>query len=255
VLGALALARGRPVPLPARVTIGADGRHSTLAFGLGLSRHPARPRRWAVGAYFADVSGATLHGEMHLRTTHYVGVAPLPSGLVNACVVTGIRPELRDPPALLEAVLRTDPLLADRFSAARRVSQVVTLGPLAVEARAAGAPGLLLAGDAAGFIDPMTGDGLRFAIEGGVLAARAALESLEDPRVPAWRRLEARRRRRFAAKRSLNRLLRRTALAGAASRLCQLGGPAAASLVGALVRCAGDEWIARGDGLHFLGGR
>ncbi len=35
----------------ARVTIAADGRHSTLAFALGLARHPARPRRWAIGAY------------------------------------------------------------------------------------------------------------------------------------------------------------------------------------------------------------
>src|SRR5262245_26806477 len=33
------------------VTIGADGRRSRLAFGLGLSRHPARPRRWAIGVY------------------------------------------------------------------------------------------------------------------------------------------------------------------------------------------------------------
>ena len=34
-------------------------------------------------------------------------------------------------------------------------------------------PGLLLAGDAAGFIDPMTGDGLRFAFAGARLAADA----------------------------------------------------------------------------------
>ena len=39
------------------------------------------------------------------------------------------------------------------------------LGPLAVESSAAGVPGLLLAGDSAGFIDPMTGDGLRFLLE------------------------------------------------------------------------------------------
>src|SRR6266850_1390302 len=37
--------------LRARVTIAADGRHSTLAFGLGLARHPDTPRRWAIGAY------------------------------------------------------------------------------------------------------------------------------------------------------------------------------------------------------------
>ena len=41
------------------------------------------------------------------------------------------------------------------------------LGPLAVDVVRDEVAGLLLAGDAAGFIDPMTGDGLRFAIRGG----------------------------------------------------------------------------------------
>ena len=30
----------------------------------------------------------TAFGEMHVRATHYIGVAPLPGGLTNACVVT-----------------------------------------------------------------------------------------------------------------------------------------------------------------------
>jgi flavin-dependent dehydrogenase len=37
--------------LRAPVTIAADGRRSTLAFSLGLARHPPAPRRWAIGAY------------------------------------------------------------------------------------------------------------------------------------------------------------------------------------------------------------
>ena len=45
---------GRESPIAARVTIAADGRHSTIAFGLGLARHPPRPRRWAIGAYFEN---------------------------------------------------------------------------------------------------------------------------------------------------------------------------------------------------------
>ena len=44
------LDRGRE--LRASVTIAADGRRSSLAFGLGLAEHPPRPRRWAMGAYF-----------------------------------------------------------------------------------------------------------------------------------------------------------------------------------------------------------
>ncbi len=45
---------GHPRTLAARVVIAADGRRSAIAFGLGLARHPARPRRWAVGAYFEN---------------------------------------------------------------------------------------------------------------------------------------------------------------------------------------------------------
>ena len=86
------------------------------------------------------------------------------------------------------------------------------LGPLAVDATASGAPGLLMAGDAAGFIDPMTGDGLRFALRGGELAAQAALAALESGGADAHVSLARLRRREFANKWRFNRALR--ALAG-----------------------------------------
>ena len=73
--------RGGRIPtgrFRARVVIAADGRHSTLAFGLGLARHPDRPRRWAIGAYFEGVSGVLAFGEMHVRRGGYIGVAPIP---------------------------------------------------------------------------------------------------------------------------------------------------------------------------------
>ena len=87
------------------------------------------------------------------------------------------------------------------------VAPPTSLGPLAVEAAACGVPGLLLAGDAAGFIDPMTGDGLRFAIQGGDLAARAALAALADGRA-AHHRLETSRAHAFRRKHRFNRALR-----------------------------------------------
>ncbi len=68
--------------------IAADGRYSRVARALGLSRSARRPRRWAIGGYFQDVAGTTSFGEMHVRAGRYIGVAPLPGGLTNACVVT-----------------------------------------------------------------------------------------------------------------------------------------------------------------------
>ncbi len=66
----------------------------------------------------------------------------------------------------------------------------------------------MLAGDAAGFIDPMTGDGLRFAIQGGELAAAAALGALEHGWSGVHEELARARARAFAAKWRFNRALR-----------------------------------------------
>ena len=103
--------------------------------------------------------------------------------------------------------IECDPHLRERFANARRVSDVSVLGPLAVEAGGAGSPGLLLAGDAAGFVDPMTGDGLRFALRGGMLAAEAAMRELETG-IPQHATLAEARRREFAGKWRVNRALR-----------------------------------------------
>jgi flavin-dependent dehydrogenase len=200
----------REQPLPARVVIAADGRRSALAFGLGLTRFAATPKRWAFGAYFTDVDEVTTRGEMHVRTDGYIGVAGLGSGLTNVCVVREVvpGPVARVPPdQVIARALSSDPGLRDRFARARQISRVSSLGPLAVEARAAGCPGLLLAGDAAGFVDPMTGDGLRFALRGGELAAESALFELQTG-IPAHNRLEEARRREFSGKWRVNRALR-----------------------------------------------
>ena len=211
---------GSGTALRGRVVIAADGRASRLASALGLSRFAASPRRWAFGAYFHGVTGQTSHGEMHVRRDGYIGVAPLPCGLTNVCVVRELGPARVGPcddgppeggphtNGLVSRAVAADPLLRGRFATARQVSPVTALGPLAIDSRAPGCPGLLLAGDAAGFIDPMTGDGLRFALRGGMLAAEAALREL-DTGQPAWRWLAARRTDEFSGKWRINRVLRR----------------------------------------------
>jgi len=219
VSGVVIVSASRTCRLRAPIVIAADGARSRVARALGLASHAPRPRRWAVGAYFEGVpdeqeteAGCGRFGEMHLRRERYIGIAPLPGGVTNACVVTADRAALRDPARLLRDTLYTDRRLADRFADARPISHPVCLGPLAVDANASGAPGLLMAGDAAGFIDPMTGDGLRFALRGGELAAQAALAALESGGAHAHLLLARMRRREFANKWRFNRALR--ALAG-----------------------------------------
>ncbi len=202
---------GGPATVRAPVTIAADGRRSTLAFGLGLARHPQWPRRWAVGAYFEGVAGLSSLGEMHIRARHYIGIAPLPGGVANACLVApGLAslPTHRDLGRLLSAEICRDRLLGPRFASARLVSRPIALGPLAVDSAGAGLPGLLLAGDAAGFIDPMTGDGLYFAMRGGELAAEAAIRALSGAARSPERWLASKREQEFGWKRRFNRGLR-----------------------------------------------
>ncbi|HEV3061481.1 MAG TPA: FAD-dependent monooxygenase [Vicinamibacterales bacterium] len=211
--------------LHAPVVIGADGRRSRIAFGLGLARHPPRPRRWAVGAYLSGVTppanGATgcngsdsrpfVFGEMHVRRNCYIGVAPVPGGLTNVCLVRPAAADhaaFQDPATSLTRTLAADPILRDRFATATLVTPPAILGPLAVDATGAPIDGLLLAGDAAGFVDPMTGDGLRFAIRGGELAAAAALQALEHGWAGVHASYAAARTEAFASKWRFNRALR-----------------------------------------------
>lgn len=246
VSGVCLLSRdGRTLTHPARVVIAADGRRSRLAFAAGLASQPARPRRWAVGGYFEGIDEVGDCGEMHVRAGHYLGIAPVPGGLANACYVSTRPPSgegWRAPASLIARAVAADRMLAPRFARARLVAPVAVVGPLAVDARGAGVPGLLLAGDAAGFIDPMTGDGLRLAFTGAELAATVALAQLEGrlTSAEAPRELARRRREALRVKHVVNRGLR--ALVGAPR-----GVAAAASLArlapgafGAIIRYAGD---------------
>lgn len=201
--------------IDARLVVLADGRGSRIASALGLTTFVRKPRRWAFGSYFTGVAGTTAHGEMHVRpgadVGGYIGVAPLPGDLTNVCVVMSLeRARTVDRGRVIEDAVAAEPLLRDRFTSARRVSPVTVLGPLGLDASAAGQHGLLLAGDVAGFIDPMTGDGLRFALRGGVLAADAALHELTSGQ-PAFRSLATMRAREFRVKLGLNRTLRAAA--------------------------------------------
>lgn len=234
---------GRSLDVAARVVIAADGRYSRVARALGLSRFAAHLRRWAVGAYFERVSGLSSFGELHVRPGHYLGVAPLPTGLANACIVSTARAGLSDPASYLMSALQADGHLAGRFAGARMVGPAVSLGPLAVACTVSGMPGLLLAGDAAGFIDPMTGDGLRFALRGGEQTGLAALHALEHGAEDAHARLHALRRREFAGKLRFNRAL--CALVGSptAVRASAHAASLAPFVLRSVIRYAGDAGV------------
>jgi menaquinone-9 beta-reductase len=246
VVGVLIKGRdGRAHAQRASVVIAADGRESRLARAVGLAHHPARPRRWAIGGYFEDVALLGDYGEMHVRAGHYIGVAPLPGGLANTCLVVPHergRTPWRDAAAMLIEALRGDAMLAHRFERARLVAPPHVLGPMAVDARAAGVPGMVLAGDAAGFIDPITGDGLRLALQGAAIAAGVILDVLAGrcQRLDASAVLAARRQEAFAAKWRFNRAIRSLVATPRAISGAALGARVFPRAFETMIRYAGD---------------
>jgi flavin-dependent dehydrogenase len=109
-----------------------------------------------------------------------------------------------------------------------------------VDARAVGVPGLLLAGDAAGFIDPMTGDGLHLAMRGGHLAARVLLDHGGADDATVLGALTAARGAAFGAKFRFNRLLRRLVGWPMGVRLGAISASLAPVLLRHVIATAGD---------------
>ncbi len=204
----------------ASLVIGADGLRSRVARMIGAG-DPPRRGRFTIGGYvegLTAVAGADRHsfGELHLAADRYCGAAYLPDGLANVTIALGHR-ALRAWRGSLEAhywaALRAFPGLAGRVAGARLMGGLRTSGPLAFWRRCAVDPRVLLAGDAAAFIDPMTGQGIYLALRGGELAAEAAVRAL-DRGGPTSRTLagyERARRRAFGDAFFLSRLLQAAA--------------------------------------------
>lgn len=224
--GVLAETPEGPLAVRARLVIAADGRHSRVARKLGLLAEPSRHRRFAVRGHFAGVEGLGDAGEMHVASGGYCGVAPLPDGLANVAIV--LAPEALaaaagDLPGFFLRTLRGLPELGERLARARLLAPPRAIGPLAVETRRPWAPGALLVGDAAGFYDPFTGEGVTLALRGARDAAEVALAALAAPSGPRdLRAYEARRhaqtRDKFRVNRLLQRLIAHPALADLAAR-------------------------------------
>lgn len=171
--------RGRRVRLAARLVVGADGLRSVAARWAGPLTPPAGAR-YTVGAYFERVGVDGPRGDLHLGATWYAGAAIYGGGTANvvAAVPAGWLRAHRTAEAAFAAAVARLPALAPLVVGARRVSPFVAVGPLGFAHRDAVADGLLLVGDAAGTIDPMTGEGIALALRGAELAAAAAVQAL-----------------------------------------------------------------------------
>src|SRR5260370_19482843 len=103
-----------------------------------------------------------------------------------------------DARAALARWIDDQPRLRDRLQGADMLTPVAGRSPLALRARAGFAPGAVLLGDAAGFIDPVTGGGMAQALVTAELLAGAAIAALGGGKSDgdAWLARFDRRRRR-----------------------------------------------------------
>ena len=102
-----------------------------------------------------------------------MGAAPLDDdGLLTIGLVRRMPGgRLGSPAAALEVGLADYPDLARRLSRGRNMGGVIGIGPLACGAQKVAGPGFALLGDAAGFFDPFTGEGIFRAMRGAELLA------------------------------------------------------------------------------------
>lgn len=261
-----------PVELRARLVIGADGLRSVVARRLGLVRPPGRVRKASLSAHVIGITDVDDIGEMHLAPGACAGLAPVSQPdadgavLCNLTLVVDSRVYAREIASGAETfywnTLRRFPRLADRLddamivqprtaavstramvgdpaTVAPRPPRLLASGPFDRPTRDVVADGAALVGDAAGYFDPFTGQGIHQAL--------ASAEILTEEADAALRAgdLSAKRLRRYArrhgallrAPRALQRVIEfvvsRPSLADRAIRRLGAAPRAAAALVAA----------------------
>jgi menaquinone-9 beta-reductase len=198
----------------ARLLVAADGVHSTVARRLGL-HVPARMRKVALVAHLRDIAELADYGEMHVAGRRYVGLAPLDQNATD-CNVAMVVDEARDGPklagraeAFLLESLPTFPRLRRRLAHIAVARRTLAVSRVCVRARRLSGEGLLLVGDAGGYYDPFTGEGIYRALRSAKLAASVAIVALGGSTLDAatLARYDALSRKEFRGKRTVERIV------------------------------------------------
>jgi len=183
----------------AALVIAADGRRSMLQRAL----HPSlgdplttTPKSWfGFKAHFPDrTRGLGKRIELFVFEGGYAGLGPVEGARLDLALIArvdALNACGNSPQRLFEERMLRNPLLKGRLGNDSPCSAWKTIGPLRFSVRKAASHGAMFLGDAAGTIDPFSGEGMSNALHGAELALPYVLEALAsggltDAAARAW---------------------------------------------------------------------
>ncbi len=181
---------GREVIVDSRIVVGAWGRWGR--FDRQLERKFTRDRRhrhFGFKRHYRPLDRKTQETiDLHAFREGYLGVSGIEGGLTNICgLVHHSRiPKLKGGWETFIQTLRNErPSLEELFGAHEPAqAEFLSSEPVIFRARSPVERGVFMAGDAAGIIDPLTGNGMAMAIQSALITAPAILRRLRT-REPA----------------------------------------------------------------------
>lgn len=191
----------------ASALVGADGRQSTVARLVGLERTKSSSTRVAVHAYLKPSMALSPYGQMHLLANGcYAGINPLGPTEANFSIVADaeVLKKAGGARGLLNHYIKTEPCLREQFSSLED-EEIKTTFPIDCHRPQIHDANIALIGDASGFIDPLTGEGITTAIKTAMLIDRKLAEATDIP--SAFAAYALARRTEFRQKEMLNRVL------------------------------------------------
>ncbi len=160
--------------------LAADGLHSTVARLTGLHRVAPQPRRrYGLRRHYAVDPWSDLI-EVHWTPLGEIYVTPTGDGVVGLALLAkrGVR---------FDDALAAAPELAERVRGLEPATQLRGAGPLRQNTRARTSGRVLLVGDASGYVDALTGEGIRIGLEQARAAVDAAVVADPARYETAWR--------------------------------------------------------------------
>lgn len=166
--------------LRARWLVAADGLHSPVRASLGLAAATPRPR-WGLRRHYA-LAPWTDTVEVTWAGCGEAYVTPVGPGTIGVAVLTSARGSLDDQ-------LAAFPALRERLAGAEPASSTRGAGPLRQDVRRRVAGRVLLVGDAAGYVDALTGEGIAVAVASAQVLVEALVAGDPERYEREWRRV------------------------------------------------------------------